>query len=86
MEPDGEEPGTWFLLPGSEPLKLLQAAEKPSLSVPEKDPYMYRFMVTSTRSTSADEKTAWACTVRARPLLWRTGGIPCALWQTFLLD
>jgi len=38
MEPNGEEPGAWFLPPGSEPLKLLQSAEKPSLSVPEKDP------------------------------------------------
>jgi len=26
MEPDGEEPGAWCLLQGSEPLELLQAA------------------------------------------------------------
>jgi len=90
MEPDGEEPGAWCLLPWSEPLKMLQAAEKPSLSVPEKDPYaMYVSLyniVTRTRSTSPDEIMSWACTVRTRPLLWRRRGTPCCLWHTFLLQ
>jgi len=88
MEPDGEEPGAWFLLPWSKPLKLLQAAEEPSLSVTEKGPYAVYV------SLYGDE---YAVHKRRRgnvmglsgayaSLLWRTGGTPCGLWHTFLLE